>query len=232
MAGAGKPVRRARGHPIAIGAGTVAYVLAIVWSSRHPSGWTLVLVALPWLWMALAHARTAADPGVMPGQRLLRVLPLLVLGLLLASCWNLWVRNVALLLLVQHVAIHLGLAALFGLTLRPGRTPLCTQFADLAGLDVAQPSLASYTRQVTWAWTLFFIGMSVASLGLYALVDAGRWTFFSAVIGPVLTAAMFLFEDLARRIFLPPENRVGLTGTWRAIRARARQQGPWMQDVR
>ena len=89
---------------------------------------------------------------------------------------------------------------------------------------MTSPRLLWYTRQVTLAWALFFGLMVIASLLLFRYATPDAWTGFSAVLGPLLTGALFLIENLLRSHFLPPQDRVGLAGTWRAVQARLRDQ--------
>jgi hypothetical protein len=67
--------------------------------------------------------------------------------------------------------------------------------------------------------------VAAVSLALFAAASPAAWMLFSSVLGPLLTAALFVVENLARRRYLPPDNRMGLMATWRAIQARARSQG-------
>lgn len=194
----------------------VAYAAGVYWSNRHAPGLALLLAVAPLAWLAARHA--AGHPGLALTQRLLRTVPLLAGGLLLALAWPLLQAHVTAIYLAQHLIAHTLLAGLFGRSLLPGRVALCTEMAAWVGLDVAQPRLHAYTRAVTWLWTVFFVGMALASLAVYVLLPAASWVFFSAVVGPLVTIALFPAEDLVRRIVLPPQHRVGLLGTWRAIR--------------
>ena len=202
----------------------VIYALAVFWSSRHPSALTLVLAALPFVWFAAVYAKGAlrSDLGSMARTR--RLLPLLLAVLTLGLAWDPLLSNVRLLYLAQHVGAHAALCWLFGRTLRTGKTPLCTEFASWVHEDMSSRRLLWYTRQVTKVWTLFFGLMALASIALFTYTSAETWTAFSAVLGPILTAVVFLIENLLRSHYLPPRDRVGLAGTWRAVRARLEHQ--------
>ena len=119
---------------------------------------------------------------------------------------------------------HAALCWIFARTLASGRTPLCTEFASWVHEDMSSPRLLWYTRQVTNAWAIFFALTAVASVVLFVYAQPSVWTFFSAVLGPALTAAVFVVENLLRSYFLPPKDRVGLAGTWRAVQARIQDQ--------
>lgn len=209
---------------IATSVGVMVYALAVFWTSTHPSPITLALAALPFLWFAAAHAKGAADKRLSVSARLGRSVPLVILLLVLAFAWKPLLNNVRLLYLAQHVGAHAALCWLFARTLWPGRKPLCTEFAGWVHEDMTSPRLLWYTRQVTLAWALFFGLMVIASLLLFRYATPDAWTGFSAVLGPLLTGALFLIENLLRSHFLPPQDRVGLAGTWRAVQARLRDQ--------
>ena len=56
---------------------------------------------------------------------------------------------------LQHAGIHFALGFVFATTLRPGATPLISAFAVRVHRTIT-PELLRYTRQVTWAWSLYF----------------------------------------------------------------------------
>ncbi|MFD1709258.1 hypothetical protein FVQ98_08405 [Ottowia sp. GY511] len=209
---------------IATLAGVALYALAVFWTSRHPSPLTLALAALPFVWFALAYAKGGARAGLPTAVRIGRLLPLIATLLALGLAWRPLLSNVRLLYLAQHIGVHAILCWLFARTLRHGCTPLCTEFASWVHEDMSSTRLLWYTRQVTFWWAMFFGLMVIASLLLFRYASPEAWTGFSAVIGPLLTGAVFLIENLLRSRFLPPQDRVGLTGTWRAIQARLRHQ--------
>ncbi len=200
--------------------GIALYGLAVLWSNRHPSWLTLMLAALPFAWLALVYARGAAQSDKSTAARLFRFVPLVLLTLCLSFAWTPLNNNVRWLYYIQHAGIHCALCWIFARTLGSGKTPLCTEFASWVHDDMSSPKLLWYTRQVTKAWAIFFAAMALVSTALFAYSSADVWTVFSVVLGPILTAAFFLAENLLRRHFLPPQDRVGLAGTWRAIQAK------------
>lgn len=211
-----------REHARSIGmlVAVVAYGSAAYWSNRHALGLALLLAAAPLIYMAALRARALGDHGLSGLRRLLAAAPLLLLLTGLLLLWPVLLRRVVLIYLVQHVVAHGALAWLFGRSLRAGRTPLCTEMAAWVGLDVRLPLLQTYTRIVTWIWVIFFVLMCAASILVYAGLPHSAWTFFATVLGPLATAVLFVVENLARRICLPPQHRVGLLGTWRAIQGK------------
>lgn len=129
---------------------------------------------------------------------------LLVLGYPLGMHWLLTVsqwshRALAWLNLGQTLGMQALLAWFFGHTLRPGREPLIAQFARrIHGKDYS-PRIAQYARQATWAWTGFFIAMTVIPLVLFFTASLETWSFFVNVLYLPLLGGMFVAEYAARR---------------------------------
>lgn len=129
--------------------------------------------------------------------------------------------------LLQHAGIYALLCLAFGRTLKAGSTPMITGFArTLHG--TLSPALASYTRSVTWAWSTYFGGMTVASLLLFWLAPITVWSSFANLLSPVLLVLMFAGEYAVRCCLLPPADRAGPLESIRAYRrasaSRAAQQ--------
>ncbi|MBV9748521.1 MAG: hypothetical protein JO157_06895 [Acetobacteraceae bacterium] len=119
---------------------------------------------------------------------------------------------------LSHLALFGGLLALFGATLLPGRTPLVTQLAER--LDPGfHPSMAGYTRAVTWAWCLLFAGELLASLLLLLFAPAAAWSLFVNGLDVALVALMFLGEYGVRRLRFRGREHVPLATLVRAVRA-------------
>ena len=211
---------------VLMGLGICAYAVAVFWSSRHPSALTLVLAAIPFVSLTAVLAKGAVHRRLSVAQRIIRALPLMVVVLVLAIAWQPLLNNVRLVYLVDHLGVHTTLCWLFARTLLPGRTPLCTEFASWVHEDMTSPKLLSYTRQVTKAWALFFASIILTSATLFVTAEFTSWIAFTAMAGPALTACFFLIENLFRSRFLPPKDRVGLVGTWRAIQARTKHKTP------
>ena len=117
--------------------------------------------------------------------------------------------------LAEHLGSMLVLGALFGNTLRPGRTALVTRFAA-ARQPAMSPRLRRYTRGVTAAWTLFFAAMAAVSVLLFVLGPLRDWAWFASVGTPLLVGSMFVLEYLARRAWLDAHEQAG---PFEAIRA-------------
>jgi uncharacterized membrane protein len=117
--------------------------------------------------------------------------------------------------LLQHVGMQALLGLAFGTTLRTGQMPLVSRLAALVHGQLS-PALARYTRQVTWAWTLYFSAMAVASLLLFWLAPVAVWSIFANLLGIPLLILMFIAEYAVRLCLLAPSER---TGPLQAIRA-------------
>ena len=118
---------------------------------------------------------------------------------------------------VSHLAINSLLLALFGGTLLPGRTPLVVAMGRRIDPSFT-PALARYARQVTWAWCGFFAGQIAGSALLLALAPVAVWSLFVNILDLPLVAAMFVAEDLVRRMRFPDHPHVSLPDLVRAVR--------------
>ena len=110
--------------------------------------------------------------------------------------------------LLQHVGMQALLGLAFGATLRTGQTPLVSRLAALVHGQLS-PALARYTRQVTWAWTMYFSASVVASLLLFWLAPVAVWSVFANLLGLPLLILMFVAEYGVRLCALAPSERVG-----------------------
>lgn len=117
----------------------------------------------------------------------------------------------------SHLAINSLLLALFGGTLLPGRTPLVVAMGRRLDPNF-NPALARYARGVTWAWCGFFAGQIAGSALLLATAPVAAWSLFVNVLDLPLVAAMFVAEDLVRRMRFPDHPHVSLPDLVRAVR--------------
>ncbi|MBU6501623.1 MAG: hypothetical protein KGQ35_02040 [Burkholderiales bacterium] len=172
---------------------------------------------------ALFDAGVALAPGAIlallfawrsPARRLL--LPLWLAGCAALYAGSGWlVRHDHWIFLLQDLGLPLLLGLAFGRSLRPGRTPLVTQFAALLHGPLS-PAVLRYTRRATWAWTLFFAAMAIASLLLFALAPIADWSVFANLLGLPLVGLMFGAEYAVRCCVLPRAERGGL---WESVLA-------------
>ncbi len=160
----------------------------------------------------------------------LTVVPLLVVGLLLLWRWThlgvavlvaaaaaallqrYWPfleQNFPLVYLLQEGGFYTLMAASFGQSLRGGREALCTQLADKVHGPLT-PQEVIYTRQVTAAWTLFFVFITAATVALFILAPLRIRSLFANFCVPALIGLMFAGEYAVRRHTLPQVPRAGL----------------------
>ena len=89
-------------------------------------------------------------------------------------------------------------AVLFGLSLLPGRKPLCLRFAERISGGIMPDGAEAYCRRLTWVW--FAILMFNATLACCLVLTFGkRGTFWSSIVTPAVVATTFLVEGRIRR---------------------------------
>jgi uncharacterized membrane protein len=200
----------------------VAYaVLAHLASISPVPDYTGALVAiLPFVGLALAMAWRSTRRTAMVAACLAGCLALFAVRDWMVAHYN-WV------FLLQHAGIYALLCAAFGRTLKAGSTPLITGLARTVH-GTLSPALLSYTRSVTWAWSIYFGAITVASLFLFWLAPISVWSSFANLLSPVLLVLMFAAEYAVRCWVLPPADRAGPLESIRAYRrasaSRAAQQ--------
>jgi hypothetical protein len=169
-----------------------------------------------------------------PGEPLTRLRLLIILGMLpvlvhLAVISEGWIRLVPGLGLLRfvdlgliaasglpHAIIYLGVLAMFGATLRPGRDALVTALARRMYGAIPQ-EMAVYTRRVTWAWCVFFVAQLATSLVLFLVAPLAVWSFFVNILNLPLLALMFIVEQTCRPLFLRDAPRHSLADMLRMI---------------
>jgi uncharacterized membrane protein len=195
-----------------VAAGIVAYQLAAHHAVATPGehGLGLMLVIVPLLIFALsAAARSPWRAWLLPLWALV--------------CAGLWTMRASLTqhfgwgLYLEHVAFNLALAWMFGRTLAAGREPLCTHFARMVH-GTLEPRVERYTRRVTLAWTLLFVGVALVSTILFATASIVAWSTFANYLALPLVALMFVAEYGCRRIALPDMQQSGVLASVRAYR--------------
>lgn len=98
--------------------------------------------------------------------------------------------------------------ALFGISLLPGRTPLCMHFARKVSGGIVPDGAEEYCRRLTWVW--FFVLLGTTSL---ALAD---WRL--SLASPAAIALTFIAEGrIRRRRFSKSFNTSGSTGGSKTI---------------
>ncbi len=135
-----------------------------------------------------------------------RRLPILLVGiglfLLLWWCWDTLERNFDWVYFLQHAGIQVGFALVFGLTLLPGRQPLCTRVAEVVRGSL-EPEVIRYTREITLAWSCFFLAISLLSSALFLFGNIQVWSVFANFLTFPLILLMFAAEHWVRLRKLP-----------------------------
>jgi uncharacterized membrane protein len=170
----------------------------------------LMVVVAPLLAFALAAAARTKHRAWL--------LPLWALG-----CGALWVlraplgRHFEWGAYFEHLGFNLAMAWLFGRTLAAGRRPLCSQFAAIVH-GTLTPAVAHYTRQITVAWTVFFVTIAGVSTLLFAVSSLAVWSTFANYMTLPLVAVMFVGEHAWRHVALPNVQRSSMFAAARAYR--------------
>lgn len=107
-------------------------------------------------------------------------------------------------------------AAMFGLSLRGGATPLISHYARL-GRGELPAHIDRYTRQVTWAWTLLLSLITAVTLTLALSGERAIWSVFSNFVSYLLLGALMVGEFVYRRWRFPDEPRSGFVEQLRLI---------------
>ncbi len=141
-----------------------------------------------------------------------------VLLALLASNWGTLRQNASLLYYLQHAGSNLFFALLFGRSLAGPGEALVTRFARFAHYGSLSPEQIRYTRQVTAAWTIFFVALSTVSTALFVLAPTTVWSIFANLLTMPLLGVMFAAEFIVRHRVLPPAERTNLADTLRGYR--------------
>lgn len=155
-----------------------------------------------------------------------------LLPLWILACTALWavraplVRHFGWGLYLENLSFNMALAWMFGRTLKHGREPLCTRLATMVHGPLAAP-VARYTRQVTLAWALFFVGIAGVSTVLFATTSIVAWSTFANFVSLPLVAVMFVAEYACRRLVLPGMRRSSpfdaIRAYWRSTQIREEQ---------
>lgn len=203
-----------RARAVAVGAAGIAYVLGSQWlmTKAPPSPWNAVIVVAPML-------ATAAAIAWQRRQRTLAAIAALATAALVLQAWRGQGLAPQAMYVGQHVAIHLLLALVFGVTLQAGREPLVTALARRVHGGLTS-EMAAYSRKVTLAWTIYFLIMAALSLALFVALPFAAWATFANLVTPVAIVAMFVGEYLLRYRLHPDFERATLAQAVRAYAER------------
>jgi uncharacterized membrane protein len=121
---------------------------------------------------------------------------------------------------VTHACIHGSLLAWFASSLRPGREALVTSLARQVRGSL-EPEVATYTRNVTRAWCVFFAAQLGGSALLLAFAPTAIWSWFDNILDLPLVGLMFLGEYAFRVRRFRHGKPATLAQTIKAFRLRA-----------
>lgn len=158
------------------------------------------------LWLAW---RSSARPAML-------LLSAAAAGVLWA-CWGELERNFSWVYFLQHAGTYAMLAVAFGATLTRGRQAMCSRFAEAVHGTLA-PEVARYTRQITVAWMLFFVAISLMSGILFFFSSIEVWSIFANFLSFPLIVLMFIVEYLVRLRTLPHLEKHSIMDGVRAYR--------------
>lgn len=148
---------------------------------------------------------------------------LLMLGMVFLLCVALWVgwagleHHFGVIFWLQNTGVFLALGIVFGRTLAAGQKPICVRFAEAVHAPLSLQH-EIYARQVTVAWTWFFVLMAVVSTALFFIVPLATWSVFANFLTLPLVALMFIAEYLVRRRALPDMRHTHILDAVRAFK--------------
>ncbi|MDA3934930.1 MAG: hypothetical protein PF630_11490 [Gammaproteobacteria bacterium] len=132
------------------------------------------------------------------------IIMLLTCGLALLVLWK------PVLALWPPSLLCLSVAVMFGLSLRPGKTPLIERFATIvlhANDQEAPHNSERWMRVWTWLWTAMMALLGLVAVAL-ALVDmASAWSIWMVVVVPTSMLILLLIEFYLRRYRFPEQPR-------------------------
>jgi uncharacterized membrane protein len=163
---------------------TILYPVLVYFGSRYFSPQVLALV----LALLVLGRRTSAF-GV-------RTSPCAVAGSLLLAVLAFGLNN-ALLLKMYPVLVNGSLLVIFASSLRYPPT-IAERIARLRTPNLPQLAVA-YTRRVTQAWCVFFVGNGLIALWTALRWPDQAWFIYNGVIAYVLVGALFAGEWLVRQ---------------------------------
>lgn len=180
-------------------------------------------------WMMLFHAHAPWAVAVLLGPLWLAALGLGasrfgIIGFVLAAAAGVAAFVLVLqggvgdpdrLYVLQHLGINALLCGWFGLSLRGDRLSLIGVFAQR--VHALSPAMRAYTRQVTWAWTIYFALIVLASAVVYLTLPFAAWALLANVVAPLLVAALFVGEHLLRYRLHPEFERTRMVDAIRAF---------------
>lgn len=176
------------------------------------------------VWFIAHWAFTRLPARFLPlGQRLPRLAVAMGLALVtvLAPLWWAWplvLANADTLYFAQHLGTNALLAWVFGHTLVAGSTPLVVTFARMAHRELPPP-IEAYARQVTVAWTAFFLVTCAVSIALYTAAPLAIWSAFAVLLQWPSVIVFFVGEYLLRRMLFKDFDHASMQQGFEAYRS-------------
>jgi uncharacterized membrane protein len=172
----------------------------------YPTAMHLLLTSQQWpaTTLAVGLLPFAALPlGLLKsGHPKLGWLSLLAGAGLIGYFWSTLLQRQDWIYLMQNVGMQVVLAWVFGRTLLPPHEALISQLARRIHGAHFTPAIATYTRQATLAWVIFFVMMALISVLLFVAAPLAVWSFFVNILYLPLLGLMFVLEYAARRYCL------------------------------
>jgi uncharacterized membrane protein len=169
-------------------------VMHLLLTSQQWPATTLAVGLLPFVALPLGLLKS--------GHPILGWLSVLCSAVLIEYFWSTLRQRQDWIYLMQNVGMQVMLAWIFGRTLMHSREALITQLARrIHGADFTF-AIATYTRQATWAWVIFFVAMALISVLLFVAAPLTAWSFFVNVLYLPLLGLMFVLEYATRRYCL------------------------------
>jgi uncharacterized membrane protein len=207
--------RRLVAVAVALAAGLIGYEAAAHWAAVRGHGTALGAL------IALGPALTALALVALRTRRFAWLALAGGIGLAAAALIALRAPSLTLLYPLPSVSIYLLLLWAFGRTLAPGREALVTGLARHVH-GTLPPEIEAYTRRVNWAWCLFFAGMTLTSVLLFAFAPLETWSLFANLLTLPLIVLMFVGEYAYRVSRYRDFAHVSLLTAVRVFRDRSR----------
>lgn len=112
---------------------------------------------------------------------------------------RLLIVSLAALSAAPHTTVYLTLLIAFGITVLPGREPLCAVLARKMHGPISD-GLAAYAGTITRVWCVFFAGQLSISFILLLTAPLTVWSLFVNVLNLPLVAALYAAEYTYRAI--------------------------------
>jgi uncharacterized membrane protein len=166
-----------------IGAPIVVHIAMAAQRGMYSAGLLVIAESVLVAWIALSFV-----PG-----RIIRWIGCAAVLLITWAVWRHTPEGIVASSAMPHAIAYLSVLGIFAASLLPGRKPIVTIFAEKSRGELP-PSVARYTRRVTWAWCLFCGGQLLTSLLLLLFAPVQVWSAFVNIFNLPLLIAMFCGE--------------------------------------